>query len=441
MLRFIHNIFLHSVAVWLFVMLLPVCESAAQIQQPQNLAPPSRELLEARVQANPQDVEAHVMLARGHLEAGNPAAALPHLKTASELLPRASPLVFQYGVARLETGDVEGAYETLNALAAREPGEVATRAYLTRVCALLQRPDEARQHLAVVRTTAPNQPMLHVQLVEWTATAKVPEVALEQIEFTQRYALPDPAMARVHFLASFARNQLNQRDLAIDSLRKAIELDGSQPRYYSMLLTLQGSDGMRNIDVDMLRNAVRRFPVSADLLLLTGLYNLEMDEFRSVSEIARRLDIVAPGSAEAVLLRGHLSLVNMQFDEAAQYFQTALDKGMNTPHLHHQLGKASEKNGDFQAALRHYAQALAMDTARPALLMDFAQLQHNLGHTALARDLALRLLPMQPENPRVHKLLADIARAEGDTVLAREHLSEFKRLSVKAQATRKAPLP
>lgn len=405
---------------------------------PQGNGGPSRETLEARVSVNPQDIEAHVLLAKGHLDSGNPAAALPHLKAAAELRPDAGPLVFQYGVTRLETGDVEGAYTTLNGLARREPRELATRAYLTRVCALLGKPAETREHLSVLRREAPNEAMLHAQLVEWTAAAAVPEVALEQIAFTLPLALPAAQKGRVLYMESFAHNKLKQREQAMASLRRAIAVDGSQSRYYSLLLTLQGASGMKGIDLPLLREAMQRFPTSPDLLLLTGLYNLETEEYNAVRQIANRMDVVAPGSAESQLLRGHLHLVNFEFAEAAQRFQAALEKGMDTPHLHHHLGKAHEKRGEFSLALKHYEQALAIDPNRPDLLFDLAQLRLNLGEPAQAASLGERLLPLDPANARVHKLMADIARAKGDAEALRRHLAEFKRLSIEAQATRKA---
>ncbi|MCU0228838.1 MAG: tetratricopeptide repeat protein [Bryobacterales bacterium] len=404
--------------------------------QPVAAGAPSREVLEARVQANPRDLEALVLLAKGFLDGGNPAAALPYLKAAAELRPDAGPLVFQYGATRLETGDVEGAYQTLLGLARRDPQELATRAYLARACALLAKPEELREHLSVIRRGAPGEAMLHVQLVEWTATAKAPEVALEQIAYTLGLSLPTPRQGRLLLLKGFAHNQLNQRAEAIESLRRAIAVDASEPRYYSVLLTLQGADGMKGIDPNLLREAVQRFPAAVDLLLLTGLYNLELEEYQSVREIARRMDVVAPGSAEGQLLRGHLHLVNFEFDQAAQYFQGALDKGMNTPHLQQHLGKAHEKRGDFPKAIQHYEAALAADAKRLELLLDLAQLRLNLGEHGRAAELAAVLLPLDTDNPRVHKLLADIARAGGDAEQARKHLREFKRLSLQAQGTR-----
>lgn len=396
-------------------------------------------MLEARVKANPRDLEALVMLAKGHLDAGNPVAALPHLKAAAELRPDAGPLVFQYGITLLDTGDVEGSYATLSALARREPAELATRAYLSRICALLGKSDELREHLAVVRRAAPREAMLHAQLVEWTATANTPDVALEQIAFTLPLPLTNPQKGRVYFLESFAHNKRGQRAAAIDSLRKAIAADGSHPQFYSVLLTLQGTEGMNNMDVALLREAMHRFPASPDLLLLKGLYNLEAEEYNSVREIAGRLDIVAPGSAEGHLLRGHLHLVNFEFEQAARYFRAALEKGMNTPHLNHHLGKAHEKRGDFATAVNHYETALKMDPDRPELLLELAQLRLNLGEAAAAAALAQQLVALDAGNARVHKLLADIARSQGDSAAMRKHLAEFKRLSVEAQATKTAP--
>ncbi|MCW5963827.1 MAG: tetratricopeptide repeat protein, partial [Bryobacterales bacterium] len=249
--------------------------------------------------------------------------------------------------------------------------------------------------------------------------------------------LPSVQEGRVLFMESVAHNKLNQREQAMASLQKAIAADGSQPRYYSMLLTLQGANGMKGIDVPMLRQAMQRFPTSPELLLLTGLYNLETEEYNSVRQIAGRMDVVAPGSAESQLLRGHLHLVNFEFEEATQRFQGALEKGMDTPHVHHHLGKAQEKRGEFSLALKHYEQALGMDPDRPDLLYDLAQLRLNLGEVAQAALLGDRLLSLDAANARVHKLLADIARAKGEADAVRRHLAEFKRLSIEAQATRK----
>jgi tetratricopeptide (TPR) repeat protein len=402
--------------------------------------------MEARLKANPADLEALVLLAKSYLDAGEPQKALPFLKSAAELRPDAGPLVFQYGATQLETGDIEGAYRTLTALSRREPNEAATRAYLVRTTSRLNKPAETREHLAVLRRLVPADPLFHAQLVEWIATEGDPIVATEQVAFTLRLPLDARRKGRVHLLEAFAHNRAGDAASAIRSLRDAIALDDSQSNYYAMLFTLQGASGMRNVDVAMLKQAVQRFPASKDLLLITGLVNIDNQEYRAVREIAGRLDIVSPGSSEAMLLRGHLALANNEFAEAARLFNTALERGMRTAHVLHNLGLAQQKSGGTAEALGSYAKALELEPARADLLFDYASLLLNTGDTALASTLAERYLPLAASEPRAHKLLADIERKRGNREQAAKHLAEFKRLSIEAQATRRpasatAPAP
>jgi predicted Zn-dependent protease len=429
-------------ALLIFVALL-LASATLRAQQP--LAAPSatqnpdpnRAAMEARLKANPADLEAIILLAKSYLDAGEPQKALPFLKSAAELRPDAGPLVFQYGATQLETGDAEGAYRTLTALSQREPNEAATRAYLVRTTSRLNKPVETREHLTVLRRLVPGDPLFHAQLVEWIATEGDPTVATEQVAFTLGLPLDARRKGRLRLLEAFAHNRAGDSGSAIRSLRDAIALDGAQPNYYAMLFTLQGASGMRNVDVAMLKQAVQRFPASKDLLLITGLVNIDNQEFRAVREIAGRLDIVSPGSAEAMLLRGHLALANNEFAEGARLFNTALERGMRSAHVLHNLGLAQQKSGSSAEALDSYAKALELEPARTDLLFDYASLLLNTGDTAMAFTLAERYLPLAASEPRAHKLLADIERKRGNREAAAKHLAEFKRLSIEAQATRR----
>lgn len=394
--------------------------------------------MEARLKVNPSDLEAQVMLAKIYLDGGEPRKALPHLKAAAELRPDAGPLVFQYGVTQLDTGDVEGAYRTLTALSQRDPNEAATRAYLVRATSRLNKPAETREHLSVLRRLVPADGLFHAQLVEWTATEGDPKVATEQAAFTLRLPLEPRPKGRVRLLEAFAFNRSGDSEAAIRSLREAIALDDSQPNYYAMLFTLQGASGMRNVDVAMLKQAVQRFPASKDLLLITGLVNLDNQEYRAVREIAGRLDIISPGSAEGMLLRAHLALANNEFSESARLFQATLERGMRTAHVLHNLGLAEEKSGDTQQAVVHYAKALELEPARAELLFDYAALLLKLGDAAGAKPLALRYASLAQGEPRAHKLLADVERKQGNREAAAKHLAEFKRLSIETQSTRRS---
>jgi len=401
-------------------------------------APPNQALLEARIAANPADAEAHFYLARIFLDNRDTKNALLHLKAAATLRPDFGPVVFQYGATQLETGDIEGGYQTLRALAAREPDEAATRAYLVRATSHLNKPEETREHLAALRRLAPTDALFHAQLVEWTATEGDPQVALDQIRFTLTLALDKRRMARVRMLESLSYNRLGDTRAAITSLQQAIELDDSNPNYYAVLFTVQGTQRMRDIDIPLLKLAVQRFPTSKELLLITGLLNLENQEYRSVREIVNRLDAVAPGSAEGAMLRGHLALAANDFSAASQRFAEALDRGMTTQHVLHNLGLAQQKSGDNMEALASFAQALKLEPARPELLFDYAKLLLNTGDPAAAEDLAIRFAGIAANDARAYKLLADIERKLGKREEAVKHLAEFKRLSIEAQATRQS---
>ena len=119
--------------------------------QPERALP----LLQQAVTLDPNNAAARALFGQLLLDSGQPVQALAQLEVAARLRPLDSPTIFNLGVAQLETGRADKAFETLTRLAAREPGELATRSYLARAALRLKKYEAARANLAALRQLAP----------------------------------------------------------------------------------------------------------------------------------------------------------------------------------------------------------------------------------------------------------------------------------------------
>jgi len=236
---------------------------------------------------------AHVREAQAQLDGGHFAEALPHLEAAARLRPEDSPTLFNLGVAQLETGRTELAFQTLSGLAAREPSETATKSYLVRAAARLKNPEAVRTNLADLRKLAATDGPLHAQLAEWLFEDEGSEMAREQIEFALRLPLPPAQGARLHYLAGRLEHRRKEDTKAIQEFEKAIALN----------------------------------PDSVEALLELGLARYELGQFeearRSLAEVIR----VAPKLAMAYKMMAEVQRRLGKPDEADRYLERFKELG------------------------------------------------------------------------------------------------------------------
>jgi len=235
----------------------------------------------------------HVREAQTQLDAGHFAEALPHLEAAVRLRPEDSPALFNLGVAQLEAGRTEMAFQTLSALAAREPSETATKSYLVRAAARLKNSEAVRTNLADLRKLAATDGLLHAQLAEWLFEDEGAEMAREQIEFALRLPLPPAQGARLHYLAGRLYHRIKEDTKAIEEFEKAIALN----------------------------------PDSVEALLELGLARYELGQYeearRSLAEVIR----VAPKLAMAYKMMAEVQQRLGKPEEAGSYLERFKELG------------------------------------------------------------------------------------------------------------------
>ena len=387
--------------------------------------------LETAIRIDPQNFSAHTLLGQILLDAGQAGEALPHLETAARLRPNDSPTSFSLGVAQLDSGRNAEAFDTFSKLAAREPNEIATKAYLTRAALRLKKTAVARTTLAALRRLAPDDGLLHPQLVEYCFPEQADEITREQIEFTLGLQLPGPQRARIYYVLGTLDQHSRQSLRAMDEFARALQLDGSREEYFAALVTLQGSTGVEKVDREILTQALKRFPDSRDLLIARALVEMHAGQITESFQTAKRVVEKHPQVAEGYVLLGRLELTNLAYDRALAALRRALELRATDPTVHYYLGICLRRLANDAEAVDHFARAVALDPAYADAWLEYGRLLRDLGRYEKAADAFRTAIRLSPKQAIAYNLMSQTLRKMGRPEEAVQYLARFKELSQK----------
>jgi tetratricopeptide (TPR) repeat protein len=387
--------------------------------------------LETAIKIDPQNFPAHTLLGQILLDAGQPGRALPHLETAARLRPNDSPTVFSLGVAQLESGRNAEAFETLAKLAAREPNEIATKAYLTRAALRLKKTTVARTTLAALRKLAPDDGLLHAQLVEYCFPEQANEITREQIQFTLGLQLPEAQRARIYYLLAMLDQHSRQTRRALDEFARALQLDSSREEYFAALVTLQGSTGVEKVDREILNQGLERFPDSRDLLITQALGEMHAGQITESFQTAKRVLEKHPQAGEGYVLLGRLELTNLAYDRALAALRRALELRATDPTVHYYLGICLRRLSNDAEAADHFARAVALDPAYADAWLEYGRLLRDLGRYEKATDAFRTAIRLSPKLVIAYNLMSQTLRKMGRQEEAVKYLARFKEMSQK----------
>lgn len=387
--------------------------------------------LETAIRIDAQNFQAHTLLGQILLDAGQAGEALPHLETAARLHPSDSPTAFSLGVAQLESGRNAEAFDTFSKLAAREPNEIATKAYLTRAALRLKKTALARTTLAALRKLAPDDGLLHAQLVEYCFPEQAEEITREQIEFTLGLQLPGTQRARIYYLAGTLDQHSRQTQQAMDEFAKALQLDGSREEYFAALVTLQGSTGVDKVDREILNRGLERFPDSRDLLITQALAQMHAGRITESFQTAKRVLEKHPRAAEGYVLLGRLELTNLAYDRALAALRRALALRASDPAVHYYLGISLRRLANDTEAVDHFARAVALDPAYADAWLEYGRVLRDLGRYEKAAEAFRTAIRLSPKLAIAYNLMSQTLRKMGRQQEAVQYLARFKELSQK----------
>jgi predicted Zn-dependent protease len=95
---------------------------------------------------------------------------------------------------------------------------------------------------------------------------------------------------------------LQQPDLALGSLRRAVELEPEASRYTYVYAVALHSGGRVDEAIDLLQAASRRWPYDRDVLMALASFQLETGRRQDAQATARRLVAAYPGDPQVAVL-------------------------------------------------------------------------------------------------------------------------------------------
>jgi len=124
----------------------------------------------------------------------------------------------------------------------------------------------------------------------------------ESADMLQRGLQRVPASATLHHALGLARIRLQQPELAMASLRRAVELDPATARYTYVLAVALHSTGQADESIRRLQEAVKRWPYDRDMLMALTSFQLESGKRQDAQGTARRLVAAYPADPQVRVL-------------------------------------------------------------------------------------------------------------------------------------------
>jgi len=124
----------------------------------------------------------------------------------------------------------------------------------------------------------------------------------EAAEMLQQGLQRVPASAPLLPALGLAHIRLRQLELAISSLRRAVELDPATARYTYVYAVALHSTGQAEESIRRLQEATRRWPYDRDMLMALTSFQLESGKRQDAQATARRLVAAYPADPQVQVL-------------------------------------------------------------------------------------------------------------------------------------------
>jgi len=124
----------------------------------------------------------------------------------------------------------------------------------------------------------------------------------ESADLLQQGLLRAPMSATLHHALGLALVRLQQPELALASLRRAVELDPATARYTYVFAVALHSTGQADESIRRLQQAVRRWPFDREILMALTSFQLESGKRQEAQVTARKLVAAYPGDPQVRVL-------------------------------------------------------------------------------------------------------------------------------------------
>lgn len=356
--------------------------------------------LKNALQADPDNVEARVLLGTTYLRAGDPVSAEKELRRAGEL-----------GASR---------DQWLIPL---------SQALLWR-----NQPDDVLDQVKVEQGDS-NALKLDIHAARANAGLEKNDLALVKEEFEKAKGI-DAANAKVLLLDAHLTRQAGDADKAAELVQQAIDADPEYLEAYLVKGRWLYFQGKFDEAIATYQRAIQINPHNPNVRTAKAAAHLAS---RQLDAAAKELDAMGPLADRLVLTRYMRSLITLgrgNAEEAENQLREVLRSAPDFPPAHLLLGAVSYQRGQLETSEAHLARYVSIDPSNLRAAKLLAVVRLKLGNTDGALQLLEPRIPIAKEDPQFLAILGTAYMKKNDFAKGSDYLNQAAALAPNAAAIR-----
>lgn len=204
-----------------------------------------------------------------------------------------------------------------------------------------------------------------------------------------------------HYRLGDAHLKAGRIKQAVKEFQKAIALDPLNPVSYNYLGLAYFFDEQYSAAIQAFNRALQLNPNFTDVHNNLGLVYSEMGDTerarREFQEVIRAKGYATPEVAYFNL--GKLSLTEKKYEEAAFFFQKALESNPKLPKVHERLGFSYELMGKLEEAEKEYQEALKLEPKMIEANYNLAMIYFKQQNYSQAKYYFYEVISLAPDTP------------------------------------------
>jgi tetratricopeptide (TPR) repeat protein len=225
------------------------------------------------------------------------------------------------------------------------------------------------------------------------------------------------AAEEAHVALGRVLSKEGKRDEGVAELRKALQLDASDP---DALFALGAALAPGAESTGFLERATRERPSFAEAWLALGIQQLASGNLAAARDAADAAVKGDPGSVGALVVSGKIALAQNRPDDALRAGQAALKIVANNAAAVLLVADGNARKGEIDAALEAYQTAWGLDHGDPAPLVHASEACHVAARDTSARAFAAKAAQEFPNWAPAWAALGDALVGQKETQAARD---------------------
>lgn len=301
--------------------------------------------------------------------------------------------------------------------------------YLGQANLYQQKWDEAaRLFASALERSYPDRDRLLIEMAFAQNEGGHPRQALSSLQKAQA-PKAGPLAAQYYAATAFALDKLDHPSEAVRAMRRAMEIDYSDPQYREFVISmLLKTNQLRHALVEAI-DAQKRFPDAPQIQFLFGLADYCLTNGNLTKVALRNVVEAQPDSSFAFLLRGLVYRREGDQERALDMFMKAAQLGVPDSHL--LLALILRNRDDMVGAERELREAARVNPRNAQLHLELGKILLARGETSEAASHLRKAEQYMPEASAVKYQLSLLYSRLGEKGKSSQYLQEFRQLKAK----------